>query len=188
MKIRNIIKTVLATTLLGLAFPASADLILVGTDLVAPASSNPSSEEALVFTVTSDTVMFDFKCNFSSRDDIDGFGCMNGVGVSTGTYSVGNFVVANPATSAVSWDLTGTGYFLHSVYVKTANNVNLYQNTGGMQVAGSGTVMSPINKDSISHISFFVARGTTTVPEPGTLALLGLGLLGMGAARRRKVA
>jgi hypothetical protein len=36
---------------------------------------------------------------------------------------------------------------------------------------------------SISHVSLF---GGTRVPEPGTMALLGLGLIGFGLARRRK--
>lgn len=40
---------------------------------------------------------------------------------------------------------------------------------------------------NISHISWYVTE-SSQVPEPGTLGLLGLGLLGLGIARRRKVA
>jgi hypothetical protein len=39
---------------------------------------------------------------------------------------------------------------------------------------------------AISHIAIYGREGSSTVPEPGTLALLGIGLFGMGLARRRK--
>lgn len=41
------------------------------------------------------------------------------------------------------------------------------------------------NPPGLSHVSIF-GGGGTTVPEPTTLALLGLGLAGLGLSRRRK--
>ena len=41
---------------------------------------------------------------------------------------------------------------------------------------------------AISHVSIFGGGQPTDVPEPGTLALFGLGLAGLGFARRKKAA
>lgn len=40
----------------------------------------------------------------------------------------------------------------------------------------------------VSHLSWYGRGGSTEVPEPGTLALLGAGLFGLGFARRRRAA
>lgn len=48
----------------------------------------------------------------------------------------------------------------------------------------NGGDWTTINQQGISHISFY--NSEVIVPEPGTLALIGLGLLGMSMRRRAK--
>ena len=54
------------------------------------------------------------------------------------------------------------------------------------EAAGCVGFITPENQESVLNTSFRISA--TPVAEPGTLALLGLGLLGLGIARRRKAA
>lgn len=54
--------------------------------------------------------------------------------------------------------------------------------------SGSWEFVNVFNRGGgLSHVELY-GRSPASVPEPGTLALLGLGLLGAGLARRRKPA
>jgi hypothetical protein len=69
---------------------------------------------------------------------------------------------------------------------KGGDGFNLFSTLGDYTDVTFYTPNNPNGKPAgLSHLSFYDA-GDQNLPEPGTLALLGLGLLGIGAVRRAR--
>jgi hypothetical protein len=112
-------------------------------------------------------------------------------GCTTGNCALDIDVDIDGSSAEISWDLTGTGITLGAVLLKDGNVqglghlYTLYSVTADQAVTSNGIQIAELPEDrGISHISFF-SGGVPNVPEPMTLVLLGLGMLGTVLVGRR---
>jgi len=152
----------------GPSFPNCFTPVVPGTDLTEP------SPIIIKINFNDDGSFSEIEINSDKFGSIDGtefgftFGA-GGTGTGTWTYTPGAgdpVITAFVAKGGDAFNLFSTGGLYTNVAFFTPNNAS-----GGP--AG------------LSHLSFYDTDGDQPLPEPGSLALLGLGLLGIVMTRRR---
>lgn len=96
----------------------------------------------------------------------------------------------NGSNNTLSWTYTAglNDPVLHYVSIKQAEGYALFYDAGPITGGSIDLDLYFPDTPGWSHITFFNSNPTIQVPEPVSLALLGIGMLGVAAARRVKKA
>ena len=187
MKFVHVFKAMAASAVMALGVasaPAQALLIINPADALGTISQTSNCNAACLSAILGYTVTEYYKANAGGTEE------KALAGSYTTVFGGGN------ETATVSWD--GPSLFdcgICILLVKDGNNApnQIYFNLGPTGYDWDGVesifISNPLiwpNGGSISHVSIFaVSEPTQQVPEPGSLTLLGLGLLGLARLSRR---